>query len=168
MSQAVATQLEISLPMSVANLTFAREPWSPTLKSELEPLLPAHWEEVALDRGRIMLSVDWQQYARLFESGLAEVLTARNDGTLAGYFIFIITTHLHYMSSKMALADVYRLLPQYRNVSNAILFFRFVEAELRRLGVEKIVLATKLKNDISDLLAYLGFREDERVWSKVL
>ena len=152
-------------------LTFQEEAFS-CVWPEIAALLPAHWQEIALDKEYIPLNMDLGAYAMLERQGILQVVTARVEGeTLVGYFITFIRCHLHYCQSLTAFEDMYYLAPAYRRGWNGIRFFQAVEASWRVRGVERAVISFKLHfqgGRVARVLEWLGWRPTERVYTKLL
>lgn len=148
-------------------ITFQVEPWS-SFKTEAAALWPKHWEEVAINRDKIKLNVDFRQFAAMDEVGMLVVVVGREDGEVVGYWVGFVRPHLHYADSLTAYTDVYFIDPAYRRPRVAWRLFQAVEKELKRRGVQKIFTATKLHLDHSRLFASLGYTETERLFTKML
>ena len=155
-------------------LTLEWEPLQRLLDDGVEELLAAHWDEVACDKDEIPLAPDWP---RAFHLQRAEVLyTAglRKDGRLIGYNAFHVTPHIHYRHSLHAVNDVIFLDPDARGAAG-IKLVRGVEGMLREMGVAKILYRSKVhvrighrRGTIGDMLARMGYRHDEDVYSRLL
>lgn len=148
-------------------VTFQVEPWS-EFKAEAAKLWPKHWEEVAINKDKIKLNVDFRQFDALDSVGQLIVIAAREDGEIIGYWVGFIRPHLHYADSLTAYTDVYFVDPAYRKPRVALRLFQFVEKELKRRGAQKIFTATKLHLDHSKLFKALGYTETERLFTKML
>ncbi len=138
------------------------------LRPELETLLPLHWEEIALNRDKIKLDVDWDAYQSIRDRNALHVLTVRDDSKLIGYHICIVTPHLHYKSTLHALTDVYYILPEYRKGMTGIKMFKELEKSLRSLGVKKVFTGTKMHLDMGRIFEHLGYNQAEKMYSKYL
>jgi len=152
--------------MSIAT-TFHVEAWS-QFKRESAHLWPRHWEEIALDRDRIKLNIDYAQYDWLDAQGALHVVAARSDGSIIGYHLSIIRPHLHYADSLSAFTDVYFVAPEFRKGRTGLKLFQFVEKTLKARGVQKMFTGTKLHHDMGRLFERLGWRETERLYTKVI
>jgi hypothetical protein len=82
---------------------------------EAEPLTRGHWEEIAKDKGLLTLNPDLDKYRSLDAGGHLLVLTARADGELIGYFVWIVIAHPHYKHVLVAEEDLHFLSPEYRS-----------------------------------------------------
>lgn len=149
-------------------LTFQMERWSSIPRAEMDPLFTLHWEEIALQKDKIKLEVDYDRYRQLDEKNMLHIITVRDSGKLVGYHCSLLDSHLHYKSHVMALTDVYFLLPEYRRGTAGIRLFQFVERTLKERGITKMITATKLHQDKGRFLESLGWIEIERVYTKML
>lgn len=148
-------------------LTFAVEPWSAMI-DEAKPMLQRHWEELALDKDQIALAPDWIRYQNLEASGALSVVTVRENGTLVGYSWMIIQRGLHYSGTLEAYMDIYWIAPEVRGRYGGIRLFRAVENELRRRGVKRVHVGSKLHRDSSRLFKALNYQPIEIWFSKLL
>lgn len=153
------------LPM----LTFATERLS-DVRAEAEPLLLRHWEEVALNRDTVALDPDWEAYQRVEDAGAFHVTTARQDGALVGYAAYVIAGNLHYRSLRVAECDIFWLAPERRHGMAGARLLKAAEEHLRALGVNKVILKTKLHGglDLGPLFDQLGYGAIERTHAKML
>lgn len=149
-------------------IVFQLENWF-DVKEEMTPLFPLHWEEVAGNKDKIKLSVWWDVYDAMAREGQLHVITIRNkDLELVGYHWSIVRPHLHYKDSLTAYTDLYFLLPEYRKGFNGVRLFRFVEKYLKKIGVQKMYSASKVKHDKSPIFERLGWDRTEVVYSKYI
>jgi GNAT superfamily N-acetyltransferase len=148
-------------------ITYQVEAWSDVV-DEMKPLWFAHWEEVAMDHEAIVLAPDFKLYEHYEATGALHIVTARENGIVVGYHILIVRPHLHYANDLHAFTDVYYVAPAKRKGWVGIKLFKFSDRTLKQRGVKKIITATKLHLDMSRIFSYLGYRETERVFTKVL
>ena len=94
--------------------TFRVEAWSHAVE-EMKPLFPDHWEDVAVNKDKIKLAMDYDRYDQLEKAAVLHLVVARDDGKVFGYFCLIISKHLHYRDTLMAASDFYYIKPEYRN-----------------------------------------------------
>lgn len=147
--------------------TYQAEAWA-AFREDVRVLLPQHWEEIALDRAKVPLDVDWPRYDALAAAGALHCVTAREDGRLIGYHVAIVSGHLHYASTLHGFTDVYFLLPEARAGRTGLRLFQEVERQMRALGVKKLFTGTKLHLDQSRLLEHLGYRRTEYLYTKLI
>lgn len=146
----------------------AVEPWS-VLTDEDKSLCERHWYEIAHNRETIPLKPDWGKYKRMADAGIIHLTTAREDGKLIGYLVYIVSHHLHYSTSLTAYADVLYLVPEKRSGSGVGLrLIRFAEKDLKLKGVQRVLQNVKVDNDWSPILCFLGYKPFETIYSKLL
>lgn len=144
------------------------ETLSPALLEEAKPLLERHWEEIALDQASVKLDPNWPRYVELSEAGALSIVTLRAQGRLVGYSCMILSPGLHYRSTFEARMDIFWLAPEYRGRMGGVRLFRAVESELRRRGVKRAYVGSKLHKDVGRLFEALSYRPIETWYSKLL
>ena len=145
-------------------LTYQTENWFDAL-IDVERHWPAHWEEVALDRERIKLAPNYEEYAAIARAGLLHLTTARHDNELVGYVVAVIKPHLHYRDDLYGYWDLYYLAPAHRRWTNGAAMFREAVRAMNEKGVVKHIAGTKRSKDMSAMFKRLGWRETEVVFT---
>lgn len=148
-------------------ITIQQESFAATL-DELKPLLPIHYEELALNQDRVPLSPQFDIYLKREEMGELLFVTVREDAELIGYFIGFITPGLHYSTCLTCTMDIFYLHPEHRGGFTGVKLFRAVEKELKRRGVQRWFVGSKCKADASALFEFLKFDRVEIYYSKWL
>jgi hypothetical protein len=95
-------------------------------------------------------------------------VTLRDAGELVGYFIGFIAPGLHYSTCLTCTMDIFYVRQDKRTGSAGIRMFRFVEAELRRRGVQRWFMGSKVSADASPLFKRIGAMPVETYYSKWL
>ena len=95
-------------------------------------------------------------------------ITCRNDAELIGYIIFFVSPHLHYKSCITATEDLYFVKKEFRKGRVGIKLFQYAEKVLKDRGVQRIVMHTKVHLDNTKLFEYLGYKQTDKVFSKIL
>ena len=153
--------------MIYKNFTFQRESIA-SVREEGEVLLQAHWEEIALNKSKIKLNPDWDAYGMLEEYGRLGLYTARKEGKLVGYFVVIAEKSIHYKDHIFAANDIIYLDPEHRKGFLGLKLIRFVEEELKSMGVSVLTINTKVHRPFDVVMKRLGFSLTERTYSKYL
>jgi GNAT superfamily N-acetyltransferase len=135
---------------------------------EAKPLLARHWEEIALFKDKVKLAPDYDKYAELAEGGNLHICTVRSDGELIGYHAAFLSNHPHYKNDLMALTDIFYLTPEFRRGLLGFRFFRFIEGELKKLGVVKMMAGSKTSLDLRVLFIRLGWIETDIMHGKYI
>lgn len=143
-------------------ITFAQEQWSASIK-ELEPVLRAHFAEVQED---LELDVDWELYAKYAELGMLNLFVVRLFGEIKGYHISFILPAPHYKSTKFSISDSFWLSPELRGVGLGAKLFTELEAQLKSLGVQRVLQNTRAQFPIP--FDRLGYKEAGKTYSKDL
>lgn len=149
-------------------LTFRQEKWADCV-AEMRALWPEHWKELALDREKVELGCDEAKYEQGEAIGCLHIVTARSDGKLAGYYYGMLMHHLHYKDAGlMCYSDVYFLKPEHRKGANGARFLAAIMDSLKRRGVVKFYLSTKVHQDHGELFERFGMKCTDRVFTKLL
>lgn len=146
-------------------LTAAPEPFAPFL-DEVKPLLPLHWDELALNKEHVPLSPQYDEYLARDAKGMILCVTLRDAGELVGYFIGFVAPGLHYSTCLTLHLDIFWVRPDKRDGSAGLKLFRVVEAEAKRRGVQRMFVGSKVHKDASRLFQALGYTPVETVYSK--
>jgi len=134
--------------------------------AELQQLLPAHYGELALDQDHVPLSPQYDVYIEREHRGELLFVTLRDAGELVGYFIGFIAPGLHYSTCLTCTMDIFYVRKDRRTGSAGVRLFRFVEKELRRRGVQRWFMGSKVHADASALFERIGARKVEIYYSK--
>ena len=145
-------------------ITYAVEDYV-SVEPELKAIYPEHYEELTVSRN-FPLDPMYERYAQLAKAGVLKLLTCRNDSELIGYAIMVIGPALQYKTCIVAHEDIYYLKKEYRKGRTGIKLFKFIEDEMKKLNVDRIVMGTKIYSDNSKLFEYLGYRFYEKLYTK--
>jgi len=148
-------------------ITIQRERFEDAIE-DLTPLLARHWREIAEDKDEVPLSPGYDIYCDLDSGDKLLFVTVRNDEVLLGYFIGILGPGLHYQETFECHMDIAYVDPEIRRTKVGYKLFQFVEDELKKIGVKRWFVNSKLKHDLSSFYEKLGFSAIETVHSKML
>lgn len=146
-------------------LTAQVEPFRPFVL-EVQDLLPLHWEELALNKDKVPLDPQYDQYLARDAAGQVLVVTLRDEGRLVGYFIGFIAPGLHYQTCLTLTMDIFWTHPDIRGGFAGVRIFRAVEKEAKRRGVHRMFYGSKLHKDASRLFDFLKMEPVETYYSK--
>ena len=138
------------------------------LLKELSPLLIAHWEEIGTLKDKIPLSPDFERYLKLQDAGLLLCVSARKEKELIGYSMMFISPSLHYSKNVFAVNDVVYIKPEHRKGFLGIKLMKFVEQELRMIGVSKVYYHIKKEHNWGKIMERLVYIEEEVNNSKII
>jgi N-acetylglutamate synthase-like GNAT family acetyltransferase len=132
----------------------------------LQHLLPEHYKELALNQDKVPLVPRYDIYINRERAGEIIFVTARESGIIVGYFIGFIQPGLHYATCLTCNMDIFYIRKDLRKGRLGIKLFQYVEKELRRRGVDRWFVGTKLHADASSLFKYLKFEPVEIYYTK--
>lgn len=135
---------------------------------ELKGILDTHYEELALNKDRVPLRPQWHVYRQREESGQLVYVTLRSAGELIGYIIMFVAPGLHYDTCLTAHMDILFVRPDRRDAAakGVLLMLDVLEAELKRRGVQRWFMGTKLHKDIGAIFKRRKFEAVEMTYSK--
>lgn len=149
-------------------ITFSVECFS-DVYAELLPLLNAHYGEISTHKDHgIPLSPQVETYRAREADGTLLMVIGRNEGEIVAYFVAFIAPALHYCSCLTCLPDIFFVEKTRRGAMIGTKMFRFVEQELRRRGVKRWAVGSKVAHDASALFRHLDFEPVETTFEKWL
>ena len=151
----------------MALLTTHVESFRQTLP-ELKPLLPLHYEKLALNKDKVPLDPQFDIYFAREEAGELAFITLRKDGALMGYWIAFVSPGLHYRTCLTSIMDIWFIHPDLVGGSAPLRLIRAVEAEMRRRGVQRWFAGEKLHTPCGRLFEAVGMEPVERTYCKWL
>lgn len=135
---------------------------------ELKVLLPQHYRELALNQDQVPLDPQYHVYIERERQGGLLFIVLRDAGVMIGYFIGFIAPGLHYKTCLTCTMDIFYVQENRRSGSAGIRLFRFAEKELRRRGVRRWFMGSKIHADASSLFKRIGAAPVETYYSKWL
>lgn len=137
-------------------ITFQVERWA-SYYPECEWLWKLQYAEVGPDREKVALKMDIPSYEDLDSRGQLFILTARERGSIIGYYLAIVRTHLHYADLLCAFEDIYFVAPANRKGLIGFKLLKEAEKRLKARGVKKVFVMTKKSKNVSRLFERLGY-----------
>ncbi|MGE6498652.1 hypothetical protein [Cupriavidus metallidurans] len=149
-------------------ITFMVERFS-EVYGELLPLLHEHYGEISThkDHGVPLEPMEEVYRAREADGSLLMVI-GREEGEIVAYLVAFIAPGLHYRSCLTCSPDIFFVREDKRTGMAGVRMMRFVEKELRRRGVKRWAMGSKVKHDASALFRYLDFEPVETTYEKWL
>lgn len=138
------------------------------VKEDMKPLLKEHWELVALNKGKIKLNPDWEEYALLDQAGILRIFTARDEGKLVGYFVLSVSRSMHYKDHIFAVCDVIFVKPDSRAGKTGYNLVKYAEEWCKESGVSLLNINTKVHIPFDTLMIGMEYENIERIYSKYL
>jgi GNAT superfamily N-acetyltransferase len=132
-------------------------------------LLPEHMAEMNyFQKNGAKFDPDYGAYIRGQGRGNFMLITAKDQGVLVGYIVFVVQTHIRFKSTLYATEDLYYVVPEYRRQGIAKRLFEVAEAKLKEYNVDFIFATTKTYLDRSGLLEQAGYEQFEKKFAKKL
>lgn len=135
---------------------------------ELSQHFEKHYLELALNRDQVPLSPQYEVYLRRDANGEVCYVALRDAGNLVGYFVGFVAPGLHYSTCLTCTLDIFWVHPEYRKGRSGIILFKAVENELKRRGVKRWFVGSKMHQPADALFEYLKFEPVEKYYSKWL
>ena len=146
-------------------ITAQVETWHPFIE-EIQPLLPLHYQELALNRDKVPLDPMYELDDAMDVQGKVLVVSLREEGKIVGYFIGFVEPKLHYRTCLALTMDIFWTHPDIRGGLAGVRLFREVEREAKRRGVQTLYYGSKLHKDSGRLFEYLKMKPIETYYSK--
>jgi len=149
-------------------ITFMVERFSDVYE-ELLPLLHAHYGEISTHKDHdVPLEPMIEVYRAREADGSLMMVIGREEGAIVAYLVAFIAPGLHYRSCLTCSPDIFFVREDKRTGMAGVRMMRFVEKELRRRGVKRWAMGSKVQHDASALFRYLDFKPVETMYEKWL
>lgn len=136
---------------------------------EIKALLPIHWQELALNKDKVPLDPQYEEYKKRDSLGMVIYATLRERGELRGYFVGFVAPGLHYRTCLTCHMDIFYVHPEHRNGRGGYKLYKEVEKELKRRGVARIFVGFKIHMpDAKRLYEMLGYEPCEETYTKYI
>ncbi len=154
-------------------VAYAVETLSDGLWSELQPLLEAHWHEVA-HYDDLPLNPHVDGYERVAAMNALRIYTARTTapekdrGRLIGYLAVFIQPSMHYSDHLFASQDVLFVDPLHRGSRCGVELIRFAHEKLREEKVTVLFQHVKHRSDLNIgpvLTRLLGYEHVDDIYA---
>lgn len=133
---------------------------------EAMPLAQAHWNEIS-PGGDMDFNSD--ALFAMEDNGMIRCYTARRDGVLAGYLIYLGDESLYQRGRKIVRDLGLYVAPEFRKGTTAIRLMKYAEDDLRGVGVAEIFQVIPAGTDsLGRMLNGVGYRHHETVFKKIL
>jgi hypothetical protein len=137
---------------------------------EVQPLLDAHYLELAKNQERIKLNPDWARYTAMEAAGSLLLFTARKDGKLIGYAAFFAGPHPHYTDLMLVSNDLLFLDAEHRVGRTGVRLIKYCEEQIAATysGQTCITWHAKERTALAGMLPRMGYCVQDIVLSKLL
>lgn len=138
------------------------------VNAKAKHLLAEHWDEVALNKGLMILDPDEQRYLALEATGAFFALAAWDGDNLVGYSGNFIGQHLHYAGLRYANNDVLFVSKEHRASPLGLRLIRETVTEATRRGARLMLWHGKYNTPLADLLPKMDYKVQDVIYSKEL
>lgn len=135
---------------------------------EIKVILPEHYEELALNKEHVPLSPQYEVYLERERRGELIFAVMRSKGEMIGYFVGFIAPGLHYSTCLTCTLDIFYVKKEHRGNGGGVILFNAVEKELRKRGVHRWFMGSKMHKDASYLFEKIGATPCEVHYTKWL
>lgn len=139
--------------LAKAEVVFGIEPLM-VAYAEAGDLMQLHYEEIARNKQLLKLNPDMEKYQRIKDNVL--LVTARSDGRLIGYFLWLMFNHAHYKDVLVAEEDLHYLLPEYRRGLTGYKFIKIACQIAFDHGADIISVREKIGHEHPAMMKRLG------------
>lgn len=131
-------------------------------------LLELHWEEVAQNKSLMVLKPDYEKYRQIEAMGKMFGVFAYYEGSIVGYSVNIIDTHLHYSDLISCSNDVLFLDPVFRDTPLGLRLKKATEVEAKARGARLMLWHAKENSPFAAILAKQKYNVQDIIYSKQL
>ena len=135
-------------------VVYQREPATNALFLEMKPLVDAHANEIPSITG-LKLDVDWDWFARMEQSWMLNVYTARKMGKLIGYIVGTALIDPIHKGKKMAAVNIAYISPNERGFG--LDFIEWAESEMGAMGCEGVFWSASASSGIGVILERMNY-----------
>ena len=136
------------------------------LLDQAQQLFAAHWDEIALNKGMMVLKPDVERYQALEASGVLFALSAHVGDRLIGYSVNFLMRHLHYADLVYAQNDLLFIDKDYRASRAGLALIRATEAHAKAKGAQMLIWHAKPGTSLEALLPRMGYGVQDIMFSK--
>lgn len=142
---------------------------------ELPRLFKLHYDEVITDKDRLQMDFKWNRHLDMENMGVLKVMTARSDGMLVGYVLWLINENLNFLIVN-AITSLYFLDPLYRpggddGLTYGQMLFTESEQGLKEMGAGCILITSPsgaTTPAFDRMMKVMGYKPFQNVYSKFL
>lgn len=124
---------------------------------EIKPTLVIHHKELCTYPDKMPLDPDYPKYFSAEKAGTLQLITARVEGELVGYYIGFAAMGLHYKSTPTAVNDIFYIKKDKRLKGIGSLLFAAVRQDCHRRGIKFWRIETKAFAPVQEFMEKEGF-----------
>lgn len=148
-------------------ISYQTESFSKCLE-QLKDLFLDHYNEIGNEPDKVELNPDYDLYQKLEGLNLIHLVTVREDDSIIGYYLSVLSPLLHFKQILNAYNDAIYIKKEYRKGSIGYKLIKYAFKDLKSIGVNMVTLHTKVKQPFDKLCLRLGMTLVERNYIKYL
>jgi GNAT superfamily N-acetyltransferase len=133
---------------------------------QLKDFFAIQWEETIFPDAKEVLNPDYDLYLGAEENDLLIFLSLKDKEKLVGYFLGFKARTPHSKDETYVMQDSLFIHPDYRGGGGGIKLIRKLEEECKAQGISRILLCSRMHNDIGSLFERLDYVPSEIYYSK--
>lgn len=131
-------------------------------------LLELHWEESAKNKAIMILKPDYEKYKQIDAIGKLLGVFGYFEGSIVGYSVNVIDTHLHYSDLIVCSNDVLFLDPVFRDTTLGLRLKKETELAAKDRGAQLMLWHAKENSPFASILAKQKYNVQDIIYSKQL
>ncbi len=144
------------------------EPFTDDLTVVIDAYLEEQYDNTVANTDIPRYDHDWDLYATLAKHGRLLVVTARDDGYLVGYTMYVMSKIPHHKTHSVGICDGIVTWYTYRGQGIGRRMLAHAERELRGRDIDRMVNHYRVCYDTEPMFPKAGFKLIEHVYMKEL
>lgn len=156
------------MPTVEVSFTYAIESVSENFTEQADAILREMYDTTVASTNIPKYAFDWKRYWQVQQAGMLMLTTARYEGMLIGFAIYLIVDHPHHHGTKSAECDAIAISVTLRGNQIGRSLIDFSMDYLRGIGVKFVTHRYRTCYNAEPIFPKLGFRLIEHVYMKDL
>ncbi len=136
------------------------------VEGKTDSLFQEHYEEIARNKGIMVLKPNWPQYYAVEEAGALFVHVATQADEIIGYSVNFVQHHFHYADLKYCQNDVLFVKNELRGGRVGLRLMKATEKHAKSLGCKLMLWHCKPNTPLNEILPRLNYGTQDIVYSK--
>ena len=136
------------------------------IEGRTDSLFQEHYEEIARNKGIMVLKPNWPQYYAVEEAGALFVHVAIQADEIIGYSVNFVQHHFHYADMKYCQNDVLFVKNELRGGRVGLRLMKATENHAKSLGCKLMLWHCKPNTPLNEILPRLNYGTQDIVYSK--
>ncbi len=136
------------------------------IEGRTDSLFQEHYEEIARNKGIMVLKPNWPQYYAVEEAGALFVHVAIQADEIIGYSVNFVQHHFHYADMKYCQNDVLFVKNELRGGRVGLRLMKATENHAKSLGCKLMLWHCKPDTPLNEILPRLNYGVQDVIYSK--